>query len=112
MTHTDPYPPDERQGADIDEELERVDPGLAGSLAQLLEVPADLEARTRRSVTSSMLDQSLLGTGADLLAVGWQTMALLVPRPDPLPSHNPSDPTSTGIPATPSPAPPDTPPRP
>ena len=69
----DALPPDE-----LDAELAETDDVLAQSLAQLLRSPADLETRTQSRVTSSLMNRSLLGTGSDLLTVGWQTVRFLL----------------------------------
>lgn len=69
---TDPSPND-----DLDAELAETDDLLSQSLAQLLRSPADLESRTQSRVTSSLMHRSLLGTGSDLLTVGWQTVRFL-----------------------------------
>ena len=74
--------PVETDDDDIDAQLAATDDVLAGSLAQLLAPPADLEARTQSRVTTSLMSRSLLGTGADLLSVGWQTVRLLWIDPD------------------------------
>lgn len=84
----DEMPPDD--GA-IDAELAATDDILQRSLAQLLAPPADLETRTQDQVTNSLMSRSLLGTGADLLTVGWQTLRLMFadsePGPDDHGSH-------------------------
>lgn len=51
---------------------------LGGGRAQLPDPPADLEARTRDGVANSLMGRSLLGTGADLMTVGWQTVRFLL----------------------------------
>ena len=51
---------------------------LGGGRAQLPDPPADLEARTRDGVANSLMGRSLLGTGADLMTVGWQTVSFLL----------------------------------
>jgi len=68
--------------AELDAELERTDDLLQRSLAQLLAPPADLEARTQNQVATSLMSRSLLGTGADLLTVGWQTVRFLFSQQD------------------------------
>lgn len=65
----------------LDAELAATDDVLQRSLAQLLAPPADLETRTQDQVTNSLMSRSLLGTGADLLTVGWQTLRLLFSEP-------------------------------
>jgi hypothetical protein len=72
-----PAPDDE-----LDAELARTDDVLGRSLAQLLTAPAALEARTRSQVTTSLMSRSLLGTGADLLTVGWLTARFLFSQPE------------------------------
>lgn len=63
--------------AALDAELALTEDVLHTSLAQLLAAPADLEARTQSSVTTNLMSRSLLGTGADLLTVGWETVRFL-----------------------------------
>ena len=96
--------PDQAQlDADLDRELDEVDPrhtaSLASSLAQLLEIPADLGHRTHASVSEGLLERSLLGTFADLATIGWHTVAVLVAPDDPGPSHNPPDPAAPPSPS-------------
>ena len=74
---------------------------LADSLAQLMQIPADLEARTSVSVAGSIRERSVLGTATDLLAVGWQTLGILAPAP-PAP---PAPPVSRFSQSPPPPAP-------
>lgn len=72
----------------IDAELAATDDVLQRSLAQLLAPPADLEARTEDHVANSLMSRSLLGTGADLLTVGWQTLRLMFTEPEAGPGEN------------------------
>lgn len=78
--------PDDRhldEEAALDRDLAATDDArLRTSLAQLLTAPADLETRTQHQVTNSLLNRSVLGTGADLLTVGWQTVRLLFTDPE------------------------------
>lgn len=71
--------------ADLESELAATDNVLHRSLAQLLAPPADLESRTQDHVANSLMSRSLLGTGADLLTVGWQTLRLMWSEPEPEP---------------------------
>ncbi len=82
---TEPDPPPGASASDLalDAELAATDDLLGGSLAQLLRPPADLEARTQQRAASDLMNRSLVGTSAGLLAVGWETLRFLAGRPDP-----------------------------
>lgn len=67
---------------DLELELAATEHVVPRSLAQLLGAPADLESRTQARVTTTLLGRSRLGTGADLLTVGWQAMRLMFTDPE------------------------------
>lgn len=81
--NTEQPPFDGDVDADLESELAATDNVLHRSLAQLLAPPADLESRTQDHVANSLMSRSLLGTGADLLTVGWQTLRLMWSEPEP-----------------------------
>jgi len=72
-----PHSGDDPGDVALDRELAETDDLLHGSLAQLLSAPADLGAKTQTRAASHLMSRSLLGTGADLLTVGWHTLRLL-----------------------------------
>ena len=63
--------------AELERELAATDDLLVLPMAHLAGPPADLGARTQTRAAEALMRRSVLGTAADLLGVGWQTMRIL-----------------------------------
>ena len=72
--------------AALDAALAATDGSLAGSLAHILQPPADLQRRTTSSVQEGLLARSTVDTAVGVLAVGFHTLRLLF-----TPNHAPED---------------------